>query len=502
MAEREGEEINDEDQDKKTYVEEQEDLKKAFLNAFDDEVGATAPKEKSEFGGVLSKSTTRRKEAEIEDEETEKLVDSLFNNRSGQVSEEDNFLRNYILKKAWEKEDEYSDGDDNGLNDVEEDEAALNAAEEFEASYNFRFEEPGGAEIVTHPRIVEGIVRKTDDRRKQKRAEKAARKAQEEEERRIEIKRLKNLKKGEIEEKLRDVKTIAGTGAPDEELLGKLLGGDFDPEEHDKAMATAFGDDYYEEEDAEDIEDQLFDKQLEAMAQYSSDDDLAENTFSAVLDRTKKSKSDPSDDGASASTSAKEDVKKLMEEYYKLDYEDYVGGIATRFRYKQVKPETYGLTIEEILGLEDKDLNQVIGMKRVAAPYHDGPKFRPNYGKLNEFRRERRLPPNKSESRKGQTNGSNHWDMKSLTENDFEVKNAKSKEDIEKERRLETFKKPSLKRPKRDEDKDEGRKRKKPSSSKQLQDQRQRDDQHAGLTKAQKRNLKRSKRRSSKVKLT
>lgn len=30
------------------------------------------------------------------------------------------------------------------------------------------------------------------------------------------------------------------------------------------------------------------------------------------------------------------EVQKLLEEYYALDYEDTVGGLRTRFRYKEV----------------------------------------------------------------------------------------------------------------------------------------------------------------------
>jgi hypothetical protein len=36
--------------------------------------------------------------------------------------------------------------------------------------------------------------------------------------------------------------------------------------------------------------------------------------------------------------------------------------------------------------MNDKELNQVMGMKRVAATYYDGPNRRPNYCKLNELR--------------------------------------------------------------------------------------------------------------------
>ena len=64
-----------------------------------------------------------------------------------------------------------------------------------------RFEEPGGIGIAGHPRVIDGIVRKQDDKRKRKRAEKAERLKEQEERHREEVKRLKNLKKKEIEDK-------------------------------------------------------------------------------------------------------------------------------------------------------------------------------------------------------------------------------------------------------------------------------------------------------------
>ncbi len=39
---------------------------------------------------------------------------------------------------------------------------------------------------------------------------------------------------------------MAGRAAPQQELLDRLVAGDFDPEEYDKQMAAAFGDDYYD----------------------------------------------------------------------------------------------------------------------------------------------------------------------------------------------------------------------------------------------------------------
>ena len=46
---------------------------------------------------------------------------------------------------------------------------------------------------------------------------------------------------------------------------------------------------------------------------------------------------------------------------------------------------SYGLSILEILALPDKELNQVVGMKRLAPYRDDGGVTRPNYGKLREL---------------------------------------------------------------------------------------------------------------------
>lgn len=62
-------------------------------------------------------------------------------------------------------------------------------------------QEAGGANIVTHPRQIEGSVRKADDRRKRKREEKADRQKVELSQREQELKRLKNLKKQDIHDR-------------------------------------------------------------------------------------------------------------------------------------------------------------------------------------------------------------------------------------------------------------------------------------------------------------
>ena len=55
-------------------------------------------------------------------------------------------------------------------------------------------------------------------------------------------------------------------------------------------------------------------------------------------------------------------------------------------RYRSVPRAEYGLSTADILKLQDKELNQVIGLKRIAPYRPDEGLVRPNYGKLHELK--------------------------------------------------------------------------------------------------------------------
>ena len=96
--------------------------------------------------------------------------------------------------------------------------------------------------MTTHARTL-ASTRRGDEKRKRERERKRAAKEEQKRKEMGEIARLRNLKKLEIEERIRRVEGVAGAGGWTE----KDLEGDFDPEEWDRRMQRVFNENYYNE---------------------------------------------------------------------------------------------------------------------------------------------------------------------------------------------------------------------------------------------------------------
>lgn len=60
----------------------------------------------------------------------------------------------------------------------------------------------------------------------------------------------------------------------------------------------------------------------------------------------------------------------LTEGDYKLDYENTIGDLKIRLKYKDINPKRCALSVNEVLMMNDKELNQYVSLKKLA-PYRE-----------------------------------------------------------------------------------------------------------------------------------
>ncbi|KAJ3148585.1 KRRI-Interacting protein 1 [Geranomyces variabilis] len=420
-----------------THAEEQDLLRNSFKTA----ATAADDDDAEDFLSLRDKSDSEKK---AEEEEYRKFLIENMAAEGGQGLKEyreysanrpsnpdEDFLMEYVLNRGWMDKDAISVPKYDDVIDLSDDEEAVDNAEDFERTHNFRFEEEGSTSIVGHARTIEGSMRRKDDKRKKTREAKKARQGEESLKKAEELKRLKNLKKEEIRKRLEQIKEVAGGDFTGLEKVD--LDGEFDPDAFDQQMAAAFDSQYYEHDgdddkpdfgddiDVDDImppevmdgnlwdeeedgeggnnpgadEDWGGDEEEEYGYDEAGGDDDDENfnmdadylpggaaygvKKEKVSKEDKKSKKKAAAAAAAATVAASESappsgangnqkmsIDQFMDEYYSLDYEDMIGDLPTRFKYRKVDTQNFGLTGKEILEADDADLNEIIGLKKLA----------------------------------------------------------------------------------------------------------------------------------------
>ncbi|XP_050668236.1 protein KRI1 homolog isoform X2 [Leptidea sinapis] len=355
--------------------------------------------------------------AEHIDDEVERDLAPLKNLWSDpKLNEGEAFLRDYILNKRYLGDDEgVSEAKVRDDEELEEDEKTVEEQGKFERAFNFRFEEPDDEYLKRYPRTMNSI-RPKDERRSRKRVELRSRKEQEKQKKMEEIARLKALKLKEIQEKIAKIKQV--TGNEDLAFKDEDIEGDFDPEQHDRRMKAIFDEQYYgaadhEKPDFPDLDQEL---EIENWDKYDKEDEervdddvhCEDDNFNMDADydpkaakanlleelkrnqskrrRNRKRKSKLAELLATEKPTFTPGVDKtyseFMEEYYKMDCEDVIGDLPTRFKYREVVPNDFGLTVEEILLADDRELTQWVPLKRIV-------KYRPEdaeKGDVNTYR--------------------------------------------------------------------------------------------------------------------
>lgn len=359
---------------------------------------------------------------EIPDESTKQDLRGLKEFWSQKdLGEDEKFLKDYILNKRYladESEADYQPTYEEVVHDSDEnlsaDEANVRNMEQFEYKYNYRFEEPDEEFIKRYPRTIKDSLRNAKNTRKMKRDEIKERKEREKIKKREELKQLKAMKKKEILSKLDKLKKVAGNGDLDFETLD--LDGDFDPAEYDRKMAQVFAEyDHVAEGDQVDETKPEFsdlESDLEAELETENWDDWAgnnpteepniedpdfvmdcdyevnskEQTQNELIESTRNRKKTRKSKFAEVVEQSKpvfnpEDRKtfeQYLDEYYKLDYEDMIGDLPCRFKYRSVPKNDFGLSADEVLNAPDRELNAWVSLKKTCS-------YRPTEEELHDI---------------------------------------------------------------------------------------------------------------------
>ncbi|KZT22490.1 Krr1-domain-containing protein [Neolentinus lepideus HHB14362 ss-1] len=357
-----------------------------------------------------------------EEEENEKKKNKKKSKKSKEDKDRE-FLMNYILNRGWidrsakrhptykeitgkkkdkdkgraktESDEDREEDSDASVGELE-DEEFEEVNEQFETSYNFRFEEPDAATIKSYPRQVAGLVRREESTRKEARERRKERKEQGMLQKKEEIKRLKALKMKELRSKLERIGKEGGKDFETTKALQELdLDADWDPEAHERQMAEI-----YSESGLGDEEKPTWDDDIDIGDIVSEEDEDGAESKKKL--KKKKKKKDKKEDGEGAvedgvdvdamdaenvgygddgeEWDGTEEMRKrklelqYMDSLYEMDFNDMVGDMPTRFKYTPVASQNFGLSPAEILMATDQELNQYMGVKKLA-PYRKGAKW-------------------------------------------------------------------------------------------------------------------------------
>lgn len=378
---------------------------------------------------VAPKRRLKKEEHDTNSQELSQEMEKLKANRDendvlvdpkGEIQDGEAFLLDFFQKKPWQQQVETDDSDNDELvvpmkppkeaDDEDDDDASLeelDKTDEFEAQYNFRFEEHATSGVShslrNYSRHNVETFRRKDDRRRAHRLAKQERKAAERKQKEEQLKRLKNAKRQELEEKMEQIKTVAGkNGGMDEATMMQLLEGDFDEDKFAEVMESTFNDSFYEQQDEEWEDDQAVKESLKSeLGTDHQIDEGAGGMYDAENGDIGKEDEDTEDMGTDdypadeeyedqqpeeeEQTELEQKLRsKIEDELYKLDYEDIVAGMPTRFKYRQVEANNYGLSTEEILLARDTTLKQFVSLKKMA-PYAEQ-EYRVTGRKRRKFR--------------------------------------------------------------------------------------------------------------------
>ncbi|MCJ1307259.1 KRRI-Interacting protein 1 [Agyrium rufum] len=381
-----------------TYVQEQDRLKKDIVR----EMHAAADASSSEGEQEQADDFLVKKNKEPGPANNELLRPHIITVDPNEADRDpETFLQNYLTAKAW------IPGTASKFQPFEsDDEEEDRKAEAFEEAYNLRFEDPStlNEKLVTHARDTAAkfsVRRESANPRKRARETEQSQKQAEKEERDQEKARLRSLKIEENEERLRKIKEAAGLRGQKlkQEEWTRFLDEGWDDEKWDEEMTKRFGEDYYADHDvrSDDDEDTTTKRKVkkpkwnddieiqDLVPDYNPQDSevsLSEESgeeqgpSSAPSSSSRKRKADRAREESDRKKEARKDrriIEQLVDQNLDVDFavadgpsSDTKASKRGRFRYRETSPVSYGLTSRDILLADDSQLNQYVGLKKMA----------------------------------------------------------------------------------------------------------------------------------------
>ncbi|KAI6168731.1 KRI1-like family C-terminal-domain-containing protein [Pisolithus thermaeus] len=356
-------------------------------------------RKKEKTGSKGDKRSKQSKDKSKEDEDHEFLINYIFNR--GWIDRTNRRIPTYaeivdssnpskstlgVESETKDEENERTFSDEESFDDL---------VDAFESSYNFRFEEPDGALIVSHPRNVSSVRRESTTRKEARQRKKERKDAEKKEEKKVELARLKDLQAKELRRKLERISAEGGLKDDVKKALVDLdLDAPWDPEKHEKQMAALYSVDLDDDVDAEkptweddiDIDDimppsgSISKEVLKKIKKRERKKAKRKGDDSDVDDGVDMDAMDADVDGGDLEEADREEwdgteemrkrkVDQYMEDVVnRLGFNDIVTDIPTRFHYIQTASEDYALSPAEILLATDAELNSYVGLKKMA-PY-------------------------------------------------------------------------------------------------------------------------------------
>ncbi|KAI8959789.1 Krr1-domain-containing protein [Daldinia sp. FL1419] len=433
-----GADFDDEQRPSQTYAQEQENLKQSIKDEIKAQLGAEDNAEESDSDEDFMKAKEGAKSAPEQGIHPSRA--SKIKAPKPDLSDADKnpelFLSNFMASRAWVGEEE------NNWQAFESDDGEDDKADEWEAAYNLRFEDPNKSNEVlkSYARDVvaaRSVRREDKSSRKRQRELEREKKEEEKQKRKEERARLRRLKLDEAEEKLKKIKKAAGLSGKtlkDEEWQ-KLLEDAWEDDKWEEQLKKTFDDQYYAaaEENVSDDEDGANGKKSKKIKKPKWDDDIdikdlvpdfedEERPNITLTDNEQGDEEEEEEEEDEDAPSAKrqkttkqrkreklESQKAVRQERAKLeafvdakmdiDDPEILAGSSSkssgpaRFAYRETRPESFGLTTRDILMASDADLNEFAGLKKLAhfRPQDKQSKDRKRLGKkarLRQWRKE------------------------------------------------------------------------------------------------------------------